>query len=78
MKDPKKGGISTTDAAEACGCTVPILRRWMWRLDIVPICREERTYESTRGRRVGFAAFYSHDQVEQLKQGMARRRKAVP
>ncbi len=53
--------------ASQVGVSVALLRKWIWKLDIVPVKRVERTFTTAKGKRIGLVALYDGRLVKTLK-----------
>jgi hypothetical protein len=60
------GRLDINALASRLGIAVITVRKWLWKLDIVPIDRVPTEFTTAKGRRVGLVSFYSEDQAAKL------------
>jgi len=65
--------LSIREVASQLGSSVSVVRRWMWKLDILPVARVEREYQTAKGRRVGQTSLYRPVDMERVRTSLKRR-----
>ena len=72
MNEPlgQNGLLTASQAAASLGVSIPLARKWMWKLDMTPAKRAEQVVLTKRGKRLMFRALYTEAQVYSLRKAM--------
>lgn len=73
MNDSKpKGSITMDDMVAALGLKAPTIRRYLWKMDVKPLCYGTLTSLTAHGRRVSLVAYWDSGLIARIKKARKR------